>query len=209
MPETKKPGNFGDRKGLSRRELFRLAGATGAGLALGGGGAALVARGIADTGSSTAGAAIPFFGRNQAGITTPQQDRLLFAAFDLVTEEVSEVQDLLRKWSAAAALMNEGRLVGEESENVYLPSKDTGEALGLSPARLTLTLGFGPTLFERDGADRFGLATLRPTALADIPPMPGESLEPESSGGDLCVQACADDPQVAFHAVRNLTRIAR
>jgi deferrochelatase/peroxidase EfeB len=39
--------------------------------------------------------------------------------------------------------------------------------------------------------------------------MPGESLEPERSDGDLCVQACADDPQVAFHAVRNLTRIAR
>ena len=30
-----------------------------------------------------------------------------------------------------------------------------------------------------------------------------------TSGGDLCVQACADDPQVAFHAVRDLARIAR
>jgi deferrochelatase/peroxidase EfeB len=46
-------------------------------------------------------------------------------------------------------------------------------------------------------------------ALEEIPRMPGDSLEPERSGGDLCVQACADDPQVAFHAIRNLTRIAR
>ena len=30
----KKPIHFGDRKGLSRRELFRLAGATGASLAI-------------------------------------------------------------------------------------------------------------------------------------------------------------------------------
>ena len=27
------------------------------------------------------------------------------------------------------------------------------------------------------------------------------------SGGDLCIQACANDPQVAVHAVRNLVRL--
>jgi deferrochelatase/peroxidase EfeB len=205
----KKHGGFEDRKGISRRELFQLAGATGAGLALGGGGAALVETGLVDVGSSTAGTTIPFFGRNQAGITTPQQDHLHFAAFDLTTDDVAEVRDLLREWSAAATLISGGQPVGEESENLYLPPKDTGEALGLSPARLTLTFGFGPTLFGRDDEDRFGLAALLPAALADIPSMPGENLDPEKSGGDLCVQACADDPQVAFHAVRNLTRIAR
>jgi deferrochelatase/peroxidase EfeB len=208
MPK-KKPGYFVDRKGISRRELFKIAGASGAGLAIGGGGVALAAKGIVDTGSSPVNGSVPFFGRNQAGIATPQQDRLVFAAFDLGTEDVSEVRDLLREWSAAAALMSEGQPVGEESENAYLPPDDTGEALDLSPARLTLTFGFGPTLFEHDGADRFGLAASRPAALEEIPRMPGDSLEPERSGGDLCVQACADDPQVAFHAVRNLTRIAR
>jgi deferrochelatase/peroxidase EfeB len=42
-----------------------------------------------------------------------------------------------------------------------------------------------------------------------VGPLPSDELEPGRSGGDLCVQACADDPQVAFHAVRNLTRLAR
>ena len=207
----KKSGHSGDRKGLSRRELFKIAVATGAGLTVGGGGvgAALAAKGIVDAGSSPVNASVPFFGRNQAGIATPQQDRLVFAAYDLATSDVSEVRDLLREWSAAAALMSEGQAVGEESENAYLPPDDTGEALDLSPARLTLTFGFGPTLFEHDSADRFGLAASRPAALEEIPRMPGDSLEPERSGGDLCVQACADDPQVAFHAIRNLTRIAR
>jgi len=207
----KKAGYFEDRKGISRRELFRLAGATGAGLAIGGGGvgAAVAARDILGAGTGGIVGAIPFFGRNQAGITTPQQDRLVFAAFDLTTDNVSKVRDLLREWTTAAALMSEGRPVGEESENVYLPPDDTGEALDLSPARLTLTFGFGPTLFEQDGSDRFGLAVQRPATLAGIPSMPGDSLEPERSDGDLCVQACADDPQVAFHAIRNLTRIAR
>jgi deferrochelatase/peroxidase EfeB len=33
-------------------------------------------------------------------------------------------------------------------------------------------------------------------------------LDPLRSDGDLCVQACADDPQVAVHAIRNLARLA-
>ncbi len=41
----------------------------------------------------------------------------------------------------------------------------------------------------------------------DLPKFPGDNLDSARSGGDLCVQACADDPQVAVHAIRNLARI--
>jgi deferrochelatase/peroxidase EfeB len=98
-----------------------------------------------------------------------------------------------------------GRAAGPVNATGALPPDDTGEALGLTPARLTITFGFGPTLFD----DRFGLASKRPAALIDLPPFADDSLQPERSGGDLAVQACADDPQVAFHAVRNLARIGR
>jgi deferrochelatase/peroxidase EfeB len=82
--------------------------------------------------------------------------------------------------------------------------------LGLSAANLTLTFGFGPSLFVHAGdGDRYGLASRRPAALVDIPAFPGDLLDPARSGGDVCVQACGDDPQVLFHAIRNLTRIAR
>jgi len=54
-----------------------------------------------------------------------------------------------------------------------------------------------------------GLAARRPTPLRPLGPLLGDELNPQRSGGDLCVQACADDPQVAFHAVRNLARIGR
>ena len=40
-----------------------------------------------------------------------------------------------------------------------------------------------------------------------MPRFPGDALRPEISGGDLCVQACANDPQVAVHAIRNPARI--
>ncbi|MFE2138081.1 iron uptake transporter deferrochelatase/peroxidase subunit, partial [Streptomyces sp. NPDC059466] len=82
------------------------------------------------------------------------------------------------------------------------PPHDTREALGLKPTRLTLTIGFGPSLFEK-----FGLAQQRPEALVDLPKFPGDNLEATRSNGDLCIQACADDPQVAVHAIRNLARI--
>ena len=68
---------------------------------------------------------------------------------------------------------------------------------------LTVTVGYGPSLFD----SRFGLAARKPAALADLPPLPNENLDPDYTGGDLCIQACSDDPLVAFHAVRNLARI--
>jgi deferrochelatase/peroxidase EfeB len=37
--------------------------------------------------------------------------------------------------------------------------------------------------------------------------LPNENLDPSYSGGDLCIQACSNDPLVAFHAVRNLARL--
>ena len=85
---------------------------------------------------------------------------------------------------------------------------DTGETMGQPAARLTLTFGFGAGLFTKDGKDRYGLAAKRPAALVDLPKFVGDQLVEAQSGGDLLVQACADDPQVAFHAVRQLARIA-
>jgi deferrochelatase/peroxidase EfeB len=41
----------------------------------------------------------------------------------------------------------------------------------------------------------------------DLPKFAGDQLAESRTGGDLSVQACADDPQIAFHAVRQLARI--
>ena len=85
----------------------------------------------------------------------------------------------------------------------------SSDLLGLPPAGLTITFGFGPTLFHSAaGVDRFGLAERRPAELVELPHFPGDMLEDIRSGGDLCIQACANDPQVAVHAIRNLSRIA-
>ena len=193
---------------LSRRGLLGLAGAGAAGIALGAAGGAAVATTAASQGTSGAAAKYPFFGEHQAGITTPAQDRLHFAAFDLASDATADdLRELLSDWTYAAARMTQGLEVTEDGAiggSPLAPPDDTGEALGLPPAGLTITFGFGPTLFD----DRFGLADRRPAALEPLPRFSGDALDPAQSSGDLCIQACADDPQVAVHAIRNLSRIA-
>ena len=71
-----------------------------------------------------------------------------------------------------------------------------------------MTFGFGAGLFVKDGVDRYGLAARRPPALIDLPQVRWRRIGPDATGGDLSVQACANDPQVAFHAVRQFARRA-
>jgi deferrochelatase/peroxidase EfeB len=200
--------------GLSRRGLLGLVGAGAAGLALGGGGGAAIAL-AASSGAAAGGTSTvyPFFGEHQAGIVTPAQDRLHFAAYDLAAGTTrADLIELLKDWSYAASRMTAGLDVTESGAiggSPLAPPDDTGEALGLPASGLTITFGFGPTLFTTDdGVDRFGIGNSRPPLLAPLPRFSGDALQPASGGGDLCIQACADDPQVAVHAIRNLSRIA-
>ena len=193
------------RAGVSRRGLFGIAGAgVAAGALAGGAGTAAVIQ----TRSGGPSAQYPFHGAHQAGIVTPAQDRLHFASFDLTARATrDDLIRLLQDWTAAAARLTRGLPVGEHGAvdgPDLLPPEDTGEALGLPPSGLTITFGFGPSLFDA----RFGLASRRPAELERLPLFAFDLLEEASSDGDLCIQACADDPQVAVHAIRNLTRIA-
>ncbi len=200
------------RRGVSRRGLLGAAGAGVVGVTAGVGGSLLAGgRDVAGPSAVAPGPVVyPFYGTHQAGITTPAQDRLHFAAFDVTTDSRAELVELLKEWTDAAARMTQGQgagAYGATSGPYDAPPDDTGEAIGLPASGLTLTFGFGPTLFELDGTDRFGLETKRPQALTRLPHFSGDSLDPQRSDGDLCVQACADDPQVAVHAIRNLARI--
>ncbi len=189
---------------LTRRRLLASAGVGAAALGVGGGGL-LAGRQLADASDGGTGS-VPFYGEHQAGIDTPAQDRLHFAAFDLLSEDPAELRELMRAWTVAAAEATAGELVGEVNDVQLAPPDDTGETFGLLPSRLTVTFGFGPSLFEKRG---LGLAGKRPAALKPLPAMSADALNLGESGGDICVQACCDDPQVAFHAIRNLARIGR
>jgi len=170
-----------------------------------GGGGFLAGHQLAEASDDGTGS-VPFYGPHQAGIDTAAQDRLHFAAFDLLSEDPAELRELMRAWTVAAAEASAGEMVGSVNDVQLAPPEDTGETVGLLPSRLTVTFGFGPNLFEKPG---LGLATKRPPALRPLPPLPADELNPGESDGDICIQACSDDPQVAFHAIRNLARIGR
>jgi len=103
----------------------------------------------------------PFFGEHQAGIVTAQQSHTYVAALDLTTDKRDDVIGLLQTWTDAAARMSRGDTAKPlPADDKAAP--DSGDILGLGAAGLTITFGFGPGLFTKDGKDRYGLASRRP-----------------------------------------------
>ncbi|GAA3239578.1 Dyp-type peroxidase [Dactylosporangium siamense] len=194
-----------DRTGepLSRRALL-----AGSALSVGGaiGGAAAVAAvaaresggGAPAVPSSTVdygGQMVPFHGRHQAGIATPAQAHAAFVALDLAAGvDRAALRRLMLLLSDDAARLTQGRA----------PLADGQPELAQVPARLTVTFGFGPRLF-----DVAGLVEQRPATLQQLPEFPIDRLQQRWCGGDLLLQICADDPLTVAHAQRMLVKDSR
>lgn len=195
-------------KKISRRQMLKLTGAGAAGAAIGvsGLGGLLNVFGMtAEADNPAAKNKVNFYGAHQSGIVTPVQSHVYFASLEVLVTSRAELKELFRLWTPMAVRLMNGEPVGELSSNGLVPAKDTGEAGGLDACGLTLTFGAGPSLF---GKQELGLSAKRPAELKDFPHFPKDQIDPAYTGGDLCIQACAEDPQVAFHAVRNLIRAA-
>jgi hypothetical protein len=91
-----------------------------------------------------------------------------------------------RRLLAGAGLFGAGAVAGGLTG--YLPRTE-GEQPGAVPTK--------PVSFYGTQAVRAG----PPASAAEREPRPGYT------GGDLAIQACSDDPLVAFHAVRDMARI--
>ena len=202
------PGRTDRRSRVSRRGFLGAVGGLAVGAAAVGTATASSPSGASgDAGAGRAGVE-PFYGPHQGGITTVPQSHTYLASLDVTTTSRATLAGLLREWTTLAARLARCGAAGALAGAGGRPAPDSGEALDLGPARLTVNFGFGPGLFVADGRDRFGLANSQPWQLVDLPPFAGDQLIESKTGGDLTVQACADDPQVAFHAVRQLVRVA-
>ncbi len=71
------------------------------------------------------------------------------------------------------------------------PGRDRDRSPGESPLHITQ-----------------GIAGQQPATLKPLPAFSADELQEGISGGDICIQSCSDDAQVALHAVRNLARLA-
>ncbi|TDW29844.1 Dyp-type peroxidase [Cryobacterium psychrophilum] len=136
---------------------------------------------------------VPFYGIHQAGIeTTPQGHATLVALnlrADVDREALRRMMRILTD-DAARLTRGEGALADSEPE------------LAVTPARLTITFGFGPGLVSRAGGQAPGW--LRP-----LPAFGIDRLDPAWTGGDLLLQVAADDPVTIAHATRMLLKDLR
>ncbi|MFI5541344.1 Dyp-type peroxidase [Nocardia sp. NPDC051900] len=175
---------------INRRRLLG-GGAAAAGVA-GVGLGASARTGRRESGPSAREATVPFYGPHQAGIDTLPQSHAAFVAFDLRPGvRRDDLVGLLRIWTGDAARLTEGR-----------PAlADTEAELALHPARLTVTVGFGPAVFTAAGLEH-----RRPSWLRPLPPFAIDRLESAWTGGDLLLQICAEEATTVSHAVRVLCR---
>lgn len=185
---------------LGRRALLK-------GGLLGGAGALTLAGGVAAAGSRSdalgpgtlpGGAAdlvVPFHGTHQAGITTAPPPHAVFVGLDLDDGVgTTELGRLMRVWTDDISRLTAG----------VAPVTDQEPEVAARPAGLTVTVGWGPGLF-----DRLGLADRRPSWLAPLPPMPVDDLDEAYGGTDLLLQLCSHSPVPLAHARRLLVGAAR
>ena len=194
-------------KPISRRDFIKKAGMMGAGAMMAPSIMKLLFGGTSPKDAlalEEANQAIPFYGKCQSGITTPIQRQVYFAVLDLATEDLETIRGIFKSWTTYIARMMQGELVEAYKSNTMLPPTDTGEAVGMGTERLTITVGVSPSFLEK-----LNLTGKKLPELEDLPKFARDQLQEAFTGGDICIQACAEDAQVAFHAVRNLLRKGR
>lgn len=145
-----------------------------------------------------------------SGIIDAAQRYTVFAMFNMNDHtDKTDLQLLLARWTATCATLQAGKTTGEIRPTFSESSvpKDMGETADLDPCSLTITIGFGPSLFD----DRFGIESFKPEHeyFKEWDRITGEKLITHDTGSDFGIQICADDRQVIFHAVRTLAKIAR
>lgn len=131
-------------------------------------------------------------GRHQGGIEAPAQAHANFIAYDIA--EVITKDDMLR-WMVL--LTDDITRLCSGKPALADPDPD----LVLGAANLTITVGFGPSLFKK-----LGLESQLPEGFKQIPAFKIDQLKPEFSDGDVLIQAGADDLQILSHVTRTLLR---
>ena len=134
---------------------------------------------------------IDFHGVHQAGVDTPEQTYATFLGLNLLTSDSRDADSVLRIVSDDAARLMAGRpALG-----------DTEPEIAQVPARLSITLGLGRTLFDKTGrGDRI------PDYFAQIPAFSTDQLEDTWSDTDVLIQIGSDDPLTLAHAQRMLVK---
>ena len=151
--------------------------------------------------SSDTGERQPFYGRHQAGIVTPRPAAGLVASFEVIAADPAELQRLFRTLTERGAFLTQGGAPPELDPR--FPPSDSG-ILGpvVTPDNLTMTVSVGASLFD----ERYGLADRKPVRLSRMTAFANDALEAARCHGDLSIQFCANTPDTAIHALRDVVK---
>lgn len=195
---------------VNRRSFIKGTAAGAAGVALTGG---LVAGGAyaddrgaeANTGASDR---YPFEAHHQSGILTPapaeKQAALTFASLTVTARNRAELAALLQTITERARFLTQGGTPPNLGVNEP-PSDSAVLGADVPPDGLTITVGFGASLFDA----RFGLAAHRPRHLTAMRVFPDDAIEDAWRDGDLSLQICAHHHDTTHHALRDILKHTR
>jgi deferrochelatase/peroxidase EfeB len=146
----------------------------------------------------------PFAGLHQSGVLTPAPAHATLVALDSFAPDRRTLAEALQALSDRAKQLTAGGPI--PLLELDAPPADSG-TLGPdnAPDALTVTIGFGASLFDA----RYGLRPKRPNELTEMPTFPVDELDPDRSHGDIVLQICAQHRDTVVHTLRELLRIVR
>ncbi|WP_374290895.1 iron uptake transporter deferrochelatase/peroxidase subunit [Paenirhodobacter enshiensis] len=206
MTKLNKPGDDIAQAGTSRRDLLK-----GLGIGVGAGVASVIGAGqvaaapmVGDApkaDADTSAQRVPFYGAHQAGIVNPRPAAGIIASFDIVATDLDQFETMMKLLTARIAFLTAGGAVAMRDPK--LPPEDSG-ILGpdIAPDNLTVTVGLGDSFFEKTD---WGKA-LKPNALDRMTQFPNDALDAALCHGDLSLQFCANTPDTAIHALRDIMK---
>lgn len=147
---------------------------------------------------------VPFRGKHQAGIITPEPAEAIFIAFSVVAKDLNGLRDMFKRLTTRIDFLTKANKQDQPQTNKRFPPVNSG-ILGphIYPDNLTVTVSLGSTLFEKA---KYGLKKLKPKQLTIMPPFPNDALDKDWCDGDLVLQICGNTRETVIYAVRDIIK---
>ncbi|HEY6891210.1 MAG TPA: Dyp-type peroxidase [Solirubrobacter sp.] len=144
---------------------------------------------------------IAFDGPHQAGVLTEPRDAVVLAALDGIASGRDALLLSLQTLSGRARELTQGsRVPAREADEPPLDSGAVGPVI--APDALTVTIGFGASLYAR-----YGFAA--PPGLERMTAFAGDRLDDNLTHGDVVLAISAHNMDTVSHALRELLRLTR
>lgn len=147
---------------------------------------------------------VPFRGKHQAGIITPEPAEAIFIAFSVVAKDLDGLRDLFKRLTTRIDFLTKPNEHDQPQTNKRFPPINSG-ILGphIYPDNLTVTVSLGATLFAKA---QYGLKDLKPRQLIIMPPFPNDALDKDWCDGDLVLQICGNTRETVIYALRDIIK---